>query len=86
MLHNRPLGEALTIAEMSEEVVRTLVGSVGLVLAIPVTTFLAVLVVKATGNRNPVLPAAPERRNRPLTAETATPVPEESDTRRPGPS
>ncbi|MET4901715.1 YibE/F family protein [Paenarthrobacter sp. CC6] len=60
MLHNRPLGEALTSAEMSEEVVRTLVGSVGLVLAIPVTTFLAVLVVKATGTRNPVLPAAPK--------------------------
>ncbi|MCO4252940.1 YibE/F family protein [Pseudarthrobacter raffinosi] len=58
MLYDRPLGEALTSAEMSEEVVRTLVGSVGLVLAIPVTTFLAVLVVKATGTKGPVLPAA----------------------------
>lgn len=60
MLHNRPLGEALTSAEMSEEVVRTLVGSVGLVLAIPVTTLLAVLVVKATGIRKPVQPATPK--------------------------
>jgi uncharacterized membrane protein len=51
MLYDRPLGEALTSAEMSEEVVRTLVGSVGLVLAIPVTTLIAVLVVKATGTR-----------------------------------
>ncbi|MET3172769.1 UNVERIFIED_ORG: putative membrane protein [Arthrobacter sp. UYCu721] len=51
MLYSRPLGEALTSAEMSEEVVRTLVGSVGLVLAIPVTSFIAVLVVKATGPR-----------------------------------
>ena len=53
MLYNRPLGEALTSAELSEEVIRTLVGSVGLVLAIPMTTFIAVLVVKATGLRRP---------------------------------
>ncbi len=49
MLYERPLGDALTSAELSEEVIRTLVGSVGLVLAIPVTTLIAVLVVKATG-------------------------------------
>ncbi|MFJ4169006.1 YibE/F family protein [Paenarthrobacter sp. NPDC089714] len=49
MLYDRPLAEALTSAELSEEVIRTLVGSIGLVLAIPVTTFIAVLVVKATG-------------------------------------
>ncbi|WP_347110493.1 YibE/F family protein [Paenarthrobacter sp. S56] len=48
MLYDRPLAEALTSAELSEEVIRTLVGSIGLVLAIPVTTFIAVLVVKAT--------------------------------------
>lgn len=51
MLYDRPLGEALTSAELSEEVIRTLVGSVGLVLAIPVTTLIAVLVVKATSPR-----------------------------------
>ncbi|WP_354173846.1 YibE/F family protein [Arthrobacter sp. UYEF36] len=51
MLYERPLGDALTSAELSEEVIRTLVGSVGLVLAIPVTTLIAVLVVKATGIR-----------------------------------
>ena len=49
MLYERPLGDALTSAELSEEVIRTLVGSVGLVLAVPVTTLVAVLVVKATG-------------------------------------
>lgn len=53
MLYERPLGDALTSAELSEEVIRTLVGSVGLVLAIPVTTLIAVLVVKATGVRGP---------------------------------
>ncbi|MDQ0210153.1 YibE/F family protein [Arthrobacter bambusae] len=49
MLYDRPLVDALTSAELSEEVIRTLVGSIGLVLAIPVTTLIAVLVVKATG-------------------------------------
>jgi uncharacterized membrane protein len=51
MLYDRPLADALTSAELSEEVIRTLVGSIGLVLAIPVTTLIAVLVVKATGIR-----------------------------------
>ncbi|HEY8702379.1 MAG TPA: YibE/F family protein [Arthrobacter sp.] len=51
MLYDRPLADALTSAELSEEVIRTLVGSIGLVLAIPVTTLIAVLVVKATGVR-----------------------------------
>ena len=49
MLYGRPPGDALTSAELSEEVIRTLVGSVGLVLAIQVTTLIAVLVRKATG-------------------------------------
>lgn len=57
MLYDRPLGDTLTSAELSEEVIRTLVGSIGLVLAIPVTTLIAVLVVKATGIRNTGLPS-----------------------------
>lgn len=56
MLYDRPLGDTLTSAELSEEVIRTLVGSIGLVLAIPVTTLIAVLVVKATGIRTAGLP------------------------------
>jgi uncharacterized membrane protein len=56
MLYNRPLADTLTSAELSEEVIRTLVGSIGLVLAIPVTTLIAVLVVKATGARAAELP------------------------------
>jgi uncharacterized membrane protein len=51
MLYDRPLMDTLTSSELSEEVIRTLVGSIGLVLAIPVTTLIAVLVVKATGIR-----------------------------------
>ncbi|WP_066286107.1 YibE/F family protein [Arthrobacter sp. B6] len=59
MLYDRPLGDTLTSAELSEEVIRTLVGSIGLVLAIPVTTLIAVLVVKATGIRAAGLPSGP---------------------------
>jgi uncharacterized membrane protein len=53
-LYDRPLLDALTSAELAEEVVRILVGSIGLVLAIPVTTAVAVAVVKATGRPTPV--------------------------------
>lgn len=48
MLYERPFLDTLTSAELAEEVVRTLIGSIGLVLAIPLTTLVAVLVVKAT--------------------------------------
>ncbi|WP_082413432.1 YibE/F family protein [Arthrobacter sp. Edens01] len=53
-LYDRTLAETLTSGELAEEVIRTLVGSIGLVLAIPVTTAVAVLVVKAVGiSRSP---------------------------------
>ncbi|ALE91611.1 YibE/F family protein [Arthrobacter alpinus] len=48
-LYDQPLIQALTGVELAEEVVRILVGSIGLVLAIPVTTAVAVAVVKSTG-------------------------------------
>ncbi|MDN4612676.1 YibE/F family protein [Arthrobacter sp. IIF3SC--B10] len=56
-LYDRALIDTLTSGELAEEVVRTLVGSIGLVLAIPLTTGVAVLVVKAvdpksTGGRD----------------------------------
>ncbi|WP_052207506.1 YibE/F family protein [Sinomonas humi] len=59
MLYDRPLLEALTGPELVEEVVRTLVGSIGLVLAIPLTTAVAVAVVKATGAARLAPAAAP---------------------------
>ncbi|MBT0992948.1 YibE/F family protein [Cellulomonas sp. DKR-3] len=49
---DRALLESLTSGELAEEVARTLVGSIGLVLAIPVTTAIAALVVSA-GARPP---------------------------------
>lgn len=50
-LQDNSLLNTLTSGELAEEVVRTLVGSIGLVLAIPMTTLVAVLVVKAVGVR-----------------------------------
>lgn len=50
-LYDRSLVETLTAAEIAEEVVRTLVSSVGLVLAIPITTAIAVALVRASTRR-----------------------------------
>ena len=46
-LYDRSLLDSMMSAEMVEEVVRILVGSVGLVLAIPITTGIAVAVAHA---------------------------------------
>ncbi len=40
--YSRPLGEMATTEELGQEIVRTLVGAIGLVLAVPVTTLIAV--------------------------------------------
>jgi uncharacterized membrane protein len=53
-LQDRPFLDTISSGELAEEIVRTLVGSVGLVLAIPVTTLIAVVVVKAVGSTPPV--------------------------------
>ncbi|MHA7270476.1 YibE/F family protein [Arthrobacter sp. HLT1-20] len=58
-LYDQPLLNALTSAELAEEVVRILVGSIGLVLAVPVTTAVAVAVVKSTGRKSD--PTSPEK-------------------------
>lgn len=47
-IYQLPLGQTLTSGAFAEEIVRTLVGSIALVLAIPLTTALAVLVVTAS--------------------------------------
>ncbi|MEP7762845.1 YibE/F family protein [Sanguibacter sp. 25GB23B1] len=48
------LGQTLTSGEIAQEVVRTLVGSIGLVLAIPATTAIAALAVGGAGVLTPV--------------------------------
>jgi uncharacterized membrane protein len=45
-LYNRPLLDVLQTEALSEEVVRTLVGSIGLVLAVPLTTAIGVAVTR----------------------------------------
>jgi uncharacterized membrane protein len=68
-LSDQALGVSLTSGEIAEEVVRTLVGSIGLVLAIPLTTAVAALTV-------PTGPDAQERPSRDphrhLTGATST--------------
>lgn len=53
-LYDRSMLDTIMSAEMVEEVVRILVGSIGLVLAIPITTGIAVAVANAVAE-----PAAP---------------------------
>lgn len=56
-LYQQPLGQAVTGGELAEEIVRTLVGGIGLVLAIPLTTAIAALVavrVRPPGTPSPV--------------------------------
>ncbi|WP_245887449.1 YibE/F family protein [Umezawaea tangerina] len=79
-LSGRGLGEIFTAQQVAQEIVRTLVGSIGLVAAVPVTTVLAAIVA----SREPVStveepepepepepdlepePVAPRRRRRPV--------------------
>lgn len=58
-LANRPLGEALTGEVIAVEIVRTLVGSIGLIASVPLTTGLAAWV--ATRGRTTVEQAAEDR-------------------------
>jgi uncharacterized membrane protein len=75
-LANRPVGDVLTGELVAEEIVRTLVGSIGLVASVPITTALAAAVAsKVRPGRTPphgrprmedrpaphVLPERPER-------------------------
>ncbi|WP_233571518.1 YibE/F family protein [Cellulomonas triticagri] len=57
-IYQLPLGPTLTSGEFAEEIVRTMVSSIGLVLAIPLTTGIAALVVTRSG-------AAPARHAQP---------------------
>ncbi|WP_152348777.1 YibE/F family protein [Brevibacterium sp. CFH 10365] len=56
--HDQPLLDTFTLGDMSVEVVSILVCSIGLVIAIPLTTGLGVLVVRS-GLRSPRRPVAP---------------------------
>lgn len=87
-VYDRPLLQVLQTEQFSDEIVRTLVGSIGLVLAVPLTTAIGVAVVRAGGGRpagagHETALVASERRRRsflprrepaPVVARTAEPV------------
>lgn len=50
-LYRQPLHLVLSSGQIAEEIVRTLVGAIGLVLAIPLTTAIAAVVVARNGSR-----------------------------------
>jgi uncharacterized membrane protein len=60
-LYHRPFWITLTSSVVAEEVIRTLVGAIALVLAVPVTTAIGALVAKAAGT--PAGVPAEERRD-----------------------
>jgi uncharacterized membrane protein len=41
-----PFGEIINYEIIADEIIRTLVGSIGLILAVPITTFIATTVIK----------------------------------------
>ena len=61
---DRPVGEALTGEVIAEEIVRTLVGSIGLVTSVPITTALASLLCVREHEVTPRSERAPSRRSR----------------------
>ena len=59
VLSNQPLAAVANSEVVAVEIVRTLVGSIGLVASVPLTTWLAALAVGAGARSDPSRPAAP---------------------------
>jgi uncharacterized membrane protein len=74
-VYNRPMLQVLQTEQFAGEVIRTLVGSIGLVLAVPLTTAVGVAVVRASGRRGPAVrggrPARLERTSSPAATDAA---------------
>jgi uncharacterized membrane protein len=67
-ISSRPLGSVISSEVVAEEIVRTLVGSIGLVASVPITTALAAMVV--SGGSGLHLPGRPrDSRRRPTTRQ-----------------
>ena len=64
-IYNRPLFEVLQTEQFAAELIRTMVGSIGLILAVPLTTAVGVAVVRASGKAR-----LPGFRRRPAVAAT----------------
>jgi uncharacterized membrane protein len=65
-LYQQPWSQVVTSGQIAEEIVRTLVGSIGLILAIPLTTLVAALIVTAgrSPDDHPADVLAPRRHRR----------------------
>ena len=66
VIYERPIFEVLQTEQFAGELIRTMVGSIGLVLAVPLTTAIGVAVVRATGTTGGQL--FPRLRRTPATA------------------
>ena len=53
-IYNRPLFQVLQTEQFAAELIRTMVGSIGLILAVPLTTAIGVAVVRASRTAKPV--------------------------------
>ncbi|HLL62223.1 MAG TPA: YibE/F family protein, partial [Propionibacteriaceae bacterium] len=74
-IYDRPLLQVVQTEQFAGEIIRTLVGSIGLVLAVPLTTAVGVAVVRAS--RSAVAP--PRRQPRPVAAGAREPEREPLD-------
>ena len=52
-IYNRPLFQVLQTEQFAAELIRTMVGSIGLILAVPLTTAIGVAVVRASRTAKP---------------------------------
>ncbi len=68
-IYDRPLLQVLQTEQFAGEIIRTLVGSIGLVLAVPLTTAIGAAVVRVSGSAAPApRPARPSVQQRPTSS------------------
>src|SRR5215210_3904194 len=66
-IYDRPLLQVIQSEQFADEIIRTLIGSIGLVLAVPLTTAVGVAVVRAS--RSALPPERRQPRRRPVESE-----------------
>ena len=71
-LSQRPIGAVLTGEALGEEIVRTLVGAIGLVLAVPLTTLVGITLVRFARGSTASAPDPPDRDRPWATSGTAS--------------
>jgi hypothetical protein len=69
-IYDRPLLEVVQTEQFSQEIIRTLIGSIGLVLAVPLTTAVGVAVVRASRSGSAAGPRKRPAKSAPLAERT----------------